>query len=579
MKKASAVSRAFAPRLVALASHLSTRAAAPLTLGALGMLPAVLVVGCADESQPKTWVNRLEDPAQRAPAIKRLDQFFSDAMATSNNDRSSEKVKSLLDLAVEPLTKTYVAGGLDDKTRKDLIKLLSDMGDSRAAPAFVKAFKEFEPGKNDEDVKFASQGTTRIAQAGKLTDQALIDAVWDCFAKFQPSKSKSINLVKDLQNTVMTVKDPSYGPKAVEKLSAPVTDPRDPAQGLDQIQFWQLTSARLIGELKFTAGVPALVETLVTPTKGDLSSTVRLALTRMPKESEPVLIAALKGTDPKFATLEQSYPEKGYVPRVAESIAYISRPAGNAAILEALASADNDTNRTILATDLTHFPTDKKNTAAYLDAYGKISGDAAIPLMGGGNAHAIIAQSAANFFDPTLTDWLLKETANAKGEAADAMPPAALQAAIKLMTTSQSKNVGAAVAKIEGQAVEKDMFKAASAVLDKCKEDTTCYAGVLDTPIPSSPPAAKMGHVKAAWMSAIYGNDKVKQDLLSKLEKIKDGSVRLALAEAVDHLSPQGDAAAAERLEKIVDADKASNSGEGTDALYKTALKLRSRVP
>ena len=317
---------------------------------------SALTVGCADENDPKTWAKRLDDPAQRVPSIKRLDQFFNDAMssATATNKREDEKVKKILDDAVEPLAKTYIAGGLDEKTRKDLIKLLGDMGDPRAAPAYAKAFKDFEPGKNDDDVKYASQGTTRLAQAGQATDQGLIDALWDCFAKFQPSKNtKSINLVKDLQNAVMVVKDKSYGAKAVEKLGAPVTDPKDPAQGMDQIQFWQNTAARLIGELKYTPGVKPLVKVLMTPTKGDLIFPVRLALTKMPKEAEPVLIAALKGTDPELAKLGEGYPEKGYIPRIAEPLAYISRPAGRDAILEVLEKAEGDQNRTILATELT----------------------------------------------------------------------------------------------------------------------------------------------------------------------------------------------------------------------------------
>src|SRR4029079_15702264 len=180
---------------------------------------------------------------------------------------------------------------------------------------YAKAFKDFEPGKNDEDVKYSAQGTTRLAQANAATDQGRVDALWDCFAKFQPSKNtKSINLVKDLQNAVMVVKDKSYGPKAVEKLAAPVTDPKDPAQGMDQIQFWQATAARLVGELKFTGAVKPLVKVLMTPTKGDLIFPVRLALTKMPKESEPVLIAALKGSDPELAELATKYPETGYVP-------------------------------------------------------------------------------------------------------------------------------------------------------------------------------------------------------------------------------------------------------------------------
>jgi hypothetical protein len=571
MKKVSAVASRFL-RSSAFATALVSAVA----------LSSALSVGCADENDPKTWAKRLDDPAQRAPAVKRLDQFFNDAMsnASSANKREDPKVKEVLDDSVEALSKTYITGGLDEKTRKDLIKLLGDMGDPRASSAYAKAFKDFEPGKNDDDVKYAAQGTTRLAQSNQATDQGLVDALWDCFAKFQPSKNnKSINLVKDLQNAVMVVKSPSYGPKAVEKLTAPVTDPKDPAQGMDQIQFWQLTAARLIGELKYTAGVKPLVKVLMTPTKGDLIFPVRLALTRMPKEAEPVLITALKGTDPELQALADKYPDKAYIPRIAEPLAYISRPAGRDAILEALDKADNDSNRTVLATELTHFPSDPKIVKAYVDAYNKVPANSAIGLLGGGNGHAIIAQSAANLFDPSLTDWLLKETASAKGEAADAMPPAALQAAIKLMNNSQEKSVGDAVNKISGQAIEKDMFKSASAVLDKCKQDATCYVGVLDTPVPSTPPAAKMGHVKAAWMAAIYGNQATKQDLVGKVDKVKDGSVRLAMVEAIDHLSPQGDAANADKLEAIVDADKKAGVNYANDEVYKLALMLRSRVP
>ena len=573
MKKVSAF--ASVPCRVAFAALTRLALLAPV------LVTSAAVVGCADENDPKTWAKRLDDPAQRVPAIKRLDSFFTDAMgsASTPNKRDDEKVKKVLDDAVEPLTKTYIAGGLDEKTRKDLVKLLGDMGDVRAAPAYAKAFKDYEPGKNDEDVKYAAQGTTALAKAGPIADQGLVDALWDCFAKFQPSKAKSINLVKDLQTAVMVVKSPTYGPKAVEKLAAPVSDPKDPTQGMDQIQFWQLTAARLIGELKFTPGVKPLVKVLLTPSKSDLIFPVRLALTRMPKEAEPVLIAALKGTDPDLAALADKYPEKAWVPRIAEPIAYISRSAGRDAILEALDKADNDQNRTILATELTHFPSEPKLVKAYVDAYNKVPANAAIPLFNGGNGHAIIAQSAANFFDTTLTDWLLKETAAAKGEAADAMPPAALQAAIKLMTTTSSKAVGDAVGKIPGQALEKDMYKSASAVLDKCKQDAACYVGVLDTPVPSTPPTAKMGHVKAAWMAAIYGNAQTKNDLVGKVDKVKDGSVRLAMVEAIDHLSPQGDAANADKLEAIVDSDKKLGVNYATDEVYKIALKLRSRVP
>jgi hypothetical protein len=528
------------------------------------------------------WVQRLDDPAQRAAAIARIDHLFGKAMASARlaNNHDDEKVKQLVDESVGPLASRYLAGGLDDNARRDLIKLLANMGDRRAARVYAKAFDDFEPGKTDDDVKLASQGTVRLVQSGQGIDRSLADALWNCFARFQPSKNPpSISLVPDLQYAVMVVKDESYGAKAAEMLAVPVTDPKDPAQALDQLQFRQATAARLIGELKFTPGVRPLVTVLVTPNKADLIFPVRLALTRMPKESEPVLIAALKGTDPEFAALAAGYPDKAFVPRVAEPLAYISRPAGRAAILEALENADNDQNRVVLAVQLAHFHSDANLVKAYGDAYKKVPPDAAIPLLGGGNGRAIIAQSAANLFDPTLTPWLLKENAAAKGDAADMMPAAALPAAIRLMTTASSKSVGDAIAKIPGQAIEKEMFRAASAVVVKCKQDAACYVSIFDTPVPVTPPAAKMGHVKAAWMAAIYGNDATRGELVAKLDSVKDSAVRLAMVEAIAHLAPRGDVAAAEKVEKIVAADKKAGANYAGDEVTKIALKLRSRVP
>jgi hypothetical protein len=243
------------------------------------------------------------------------------------------------------------------------------------------------------------------------------------------------------------------------------------------------------------------------------------------------------------------------------------------------APTTTEANRAMLAPYLTHFPHDPKLVRTYLDAYGKIGPSTAIALMQGQNAHAILAGAAANFYDPSLVDWLLKEVAAAKGEAKDAMPASALPAAMKLMTVDSRNAVKAAVDKIPGQALEKDMFKVSSDVLDKCKKDVACYLGVLDTTIPSQPPAAKMGHVKAVWMASIYGNAETKTKLLERVEKIKDGSVRLALLEAIDHLSPQGDVAAADKLEKLVDTDTAAGNKQGVDEMYRIALKLRSRVP
>ena len=211
-------------------------------------------------------MKRLDDPAQRAGAIKRLTQFFEDDMTKANKNRDDPSVKALLDDIVDPMTKQYVAATLDEKTRKDLMKFLADTRDPRTGPALAKAFNEYEPGKNEEDVKYAAKAVQGLAEAKKLTDQTVKDALWNCFDKFQVSKTKMFELVKALHDAVVAVADPSYGAKAVGKLNAAV-DPKNVDSVRDQLQFWQLTSAQLVGDLKYAPAAKPLVTILLTPTR------------------------------------------------------------------------------------------------------------------------------------------------------------------------------------------------------------------------------------------------------------------------------------------------------------------------
>jgi hypothetical protein len=266
---------------------------------------------------------------------------------------------------------------------------------------------------------------------------------------------------------------------------------------------------------------------------------------------------------------------------LSESIAYISRNAGRDAIVDALGAADNDQNRTVLAMNLVHFPAEQKTQDAYLAAYNKIDPKAGIALMGGGNGRGILLQASSHFYDAKLVDWIVKEKNAAKGDQADEISPGAIDAMIKLMKADQLKTVGIVVGQLTGPATEKDKYNAASKVVEKCKEDASCYAKVLDEPIPSSPETAKMGAIKACWMAAMVGNEGTRKELLGKVDKIKDGGVRLALVEAIDHLAPKGDVAAADALDKIVDADRASGNKllmQADDAVAKVSLKLRSRA-
>ena len=95
----------------------------------------------------------------------------------------------------------------------------------------------------------------------------------------------------------------------------------------------------------------------------------------------------------------------------------------------------------------------------------------------------------------------------------------------------------------DGFAKVQQMFDCASAALDKCKTDASCYLSVLDEPIPSAPPTANYKQVKAAWMAVIYGGGNAagtRAELLKRVDKVKNAGARIALVEAIDELSPTG---------------------------------------
>ena len=85
--------------------------------------------------------------------MKRLEQFFEDAVTRANKNIEDPQVKALLDKVAVPLTNTYVNhyDDLDTKTRVSLIKLLSAFRDARTEPAVKKAFEEFSHSLKEDD--------------------------------------------------------------------------------------------------------------------------------------------------------------------------------------------------------------------------------------------------------------------------------------------------------------------------------------------------------------------------------------------------------------------------------------------
>ena len=290
----------------------ATGIAAPLVT--IGL--AATLVACEDENDPATWVKRLDDPAHRADAIKRLTQFYEDDMTRASNNASAPEVKQLLDTIVDPLAKQYTAGGLDDKTRTDLMKFLAETHDPRTAPALAKALKDFEMGKTDDEVRVSCESINAMAKAGVKLDKTVIDPLWDVFAKFQLSKAQSERLYRALHEAIVNVHDESYGDKAIAKLKGVVVPDSVDSQK-DQISWWQLTSIQLISEMRYTKAIKQLILVLLTPTKVDLNATTRMALLKMAKDAEPELIKALNGTDPDYVKAGEAFKDKANLAIVA----------------------------------------------------------------------------------------------------------------------------------------------------------------------------------------------------------------------------------------------------------------------
>jgi hypothetical protein len=562
--------------------------AAPLSV-LLGV--GAMLVACDDDNDPKTWVKRLDDPATRANAVKRLTQFYEDGMTKASNDAGAPEIKSLLDTIVEPMAKTYTAGGLDEKTRIDLMKFLAETHDPRTQPAIAKALKDFEMGKTDDETRAACDSINAMSKAGVKLDQTVIDELWNVFARFQISKAKSERLYHAVQDAVLQVKDPSYADKAMDKLKGTV--PPNPSVDIqqDQLMWWQLTSVRILSELKYTKAVKPLILALLTPTKtSTLGATIQFALLKMAKAAEPELIKVLNagGGDAEYANVIKLWADdKSWIGVTAEVLAVIGRAPGRDAILAALPSADNDTARTELAQALTQMPSDPRIEPAFLDAYKKLTWDSSDTLLGQLKPRIALAQQSAKFYDPKLVVWLLKEMKGAPDYSAKIIQ---VEAEAKLMTPDLQDDVAAALATLkketpaDGFAKVQQMFDATSAPLLKCKADVGCYLAVLEEPIPALPPTSYYKQVKASWMTVIYGGgasaNATRGELLKRLDKVKMTGARIAMCEAIDELAPQGDVAAADALDKIVAADVKSGDKEvvaADNTVAQVAWRLRVR--
>jgi hypothetical protein len=203
-------------------------------------------------------------------------------MTKANKDRNDANVKALLDKIIAPLTKVYVDGQLDDRTRVELIKFLSDTRDPRSKEAWIKGCTGFAEAKgaSEDDVRWIAPaiGATKLEEAAPALGQA--------FIKLEAGTQKGSQAYKNVHDAMLQLASPQWKGIIVERLNHKIDKPAGAGDNAKVTTyqnelFWQTTSAELAGELKDPAAVKPLFKCVMTPSKADVTGTASMALIKM----------------------------------------------------------------------------------------------------------------------------------------------------------------------------------------------------------------------------------------------------------------------------------------------------------
>jgi hypothetical protein len=564
-------------------------------ISAVTVTSAVLA-GCEDENQPEYYTKRLDDPAMRPQAIKRLVQFFEDSMTRADKNRNDPKVKELLDKIVPPLTKTYMEGAsIDDRTKGEIIKLLADTRDQRAKEAWVKALKDYKPNVTEPDVRAA---TMAIEETG-IRDQDAMDALIQVFIKFEAGSKKGSLIYVDFKKSLVEISSPTWKPQLLERLNHPMEVPTAADSGDEakitayrNEQFWQVTATEILGNIKAADAIKPLFKTVIDPGKADVAASAIIAMVKMGKDSMNTLIDALLGKDADIADYakkkikDQKEAVATPMRSAALVIGTIGRTDGVKPLMLALEKTDkNDAiTRAIIAREIAKCPATPESYKAFMNVLENTPVSAVIPP--GATAVTVLMEAAAMFYDPSVIDSLVARGNNFKGdtEDRDVIRDGAMATMIKLMRKDQielvEKTINDWAPKKDQAKLEKAALEKAKTVLNACGDKVECYLAKIEEAAVQEKTEQMIG-IKASYMLAILGNDKTRMEIVNRFPKIKNAAIKFAAGQALDHLAPQGDKAAADEIEKQVQANIAKgdrNLISGDSPLRQIRFRLLARL-
>jgi hypothetical protein len=546
------------------------------------VMVATTLVGCKDESQPDYWVEKLSDAAWKARAVKRLEQFFEDAVTRNGNDIKAPGVQELINKTVEPLTQTYVTDydNLDSKTRVSLIKLIASYRDKRTEPALKKAFEEFAKkpatAKDESDVKWAAQAT------GDMKLESLAVPMVEAFAKLRASTMLGGVTYKDYADAMLDMPSKAWvGPLSV-RLEQEMTPPGKDKSAIDPFrdqQFWQATAAQLLGMIGDPAAVEPLMKVMLDPNKADIQPTAVLALVKLGKPTVDTAAKLIAGKDEKLVAYAMRRIKEitgkdvqgtPYVATAALILGTSGRADATAPLVAALNAEKDASTKAVIARELTKVPATEESKTAFKNAYESMTLETEIPP--GGGALEALTEAAGQFYDPGMVDWLLERAAKTKGTGDDlkAFQAGVTVTAMKLAKADQLAAVGAAVERYGSADIEKKAFKLVEGLVKACGDRANCYVAAIQKP-ENQEQSNQFAGMKAGYMIGILGDDAARDELVGKIDGINNAAVRFTAAQAIDHLTPKGSKDVAAKLNAVI--SKNAKSADREKAAYDAPLK------
>lgn len=508
-----------APLLVALRlGRVLARPAVTVTrpLAHAGALAAAAVIavgtaGCEEnESDPLTHVARLNESAKQTKAVETLVSMTGHKLSDDKGDRSGASYKALIDKIIDPLNKLCMDGKMTESARPQVIKLLADTWDVRAAPCLNKILSEWNQGTGDTEALQIFRGV-----AGSKMPE-LADNVIAAFAKLKYSDAQQDNLFRDVQAAAQAVATKSHSKIMLELLDKPIPSEKDgkkvDPKAVNNQVFWQYNAMTILGKLKDETAIKPIVKVLLTPAKSaisQLNTAALIALARMGtavlKVASPLISNGAEVQDLiDFSTAERKalIPSnakkddleaqtkaagKAHISIAADLLANIGTAEAIDPLLKALEGADDQT-KAVIALKLPGLPKSEKTITAYKQVFESIKLDTSLPNYNPARNTMFAAASA--FYDSSLVPWLIAQATSKDikidpdkftSQDLEDYQRAALESAFTLMTIEQLPDVQkfydtptADKKSTIGKAYE-DNWNYSRFVLEECKSDVDCY--------------------------------------------------------------------------------------------------------